>query len=121
MHMEVVRSAYDVINRKGYSNWAGGLATTYIANAVLDDTKQIMPLSTCIRGMYVDDGDKVRNDDDDAITNEKDIFLSMPCVVGANGIERIIQLPLTESEQRNLRTSANTLWNVQKDIWENII
>ena len=105
MHKEVVDSAYDVIQKKGYTNWAVGLTGSYIARAVVDDTRQIMPVSTCIRGLY---------------GIEEDIFTSMPCVVGSTGVRRVVELPLTETEEYKLRKSTATLWNMQKDIWDKI-
>lgn len=105
MHKEVVDSAYDVIQKKGYTNWAVGLTGSYIARAVVDDTRQIMPVSTCIRGLY---------------GIEEDIFTSMPCVVGSTGVRRVVELPLTETEETKLRNSTATLWKMQKDIWDKI-
>lgn len=105
MHREVMNSAYDVISKKGYTNWAVGLTGSHIARAVVDDTRQIMPVSTCVRGMY---------------GIENDIFTSMPCSVGSTGIQRVVNLPLTDSEEEKLRKSAETLWHMQKDIWDRI-
>jgi L-lactate dehydrogenase len=105
MHKEVVMSAYDVIQKKGYTNWAVGLTGSFIANAVVDDTRHIMPMSTCVRGLY---GIK------------EDIFTSMPCSVGSTGVQRLINLPLTDSEQSKLKQSTLTLWEMQKGIWNMI-
>ena len=46
IHRNVVESAGDVINKKGYTNWAVGLAVAHIAKNVLDDTLSIMSAST---------------------------------------------------------------------------
>lgn len=105
MHRQVVESAYDVIAKKGYTNWAVGLTGSYIARAVVDDTRQIMPVSTCVRGLY---------------GIEEDVFTSMPCSVGSTGIQRVVRLPLTDSEQAKLLKSTETLWKMQKDIWDKI-
>lgn len=50
MHRAVVESAGDVILKKGYTNWAVGMATVDIAKAVLGDHMGILPVSTCVRG-----------------------------------------------------------------------
>jgi L-lactate dehydrogenase len=105
MHKEVVDSAYEVIKKKGYTNWAVGLTGAHIARAVLYDTRQVMPLSTCVRGIY---------------GIEEDIFTSVPCTVGSTGIRRLVKIPLTDSEQAKLQKSAETLWGMQKDIWDKI-
>jgi L-lactate dehydrogenase len=105
MHREVVNSAYDVIEKKGYTNWAVGLTGAYIANAVLDDTRQIMPVSTCVQGMH---------------GIETEVFLSMPCGIGSNGVGQVIDLPLTPSEKHQFLNSAKTISDIQKDAWESI-
>lgn len=105
MHREVANSAYDVIQKKGYTNWAVGLTGAYIANAVLDDTRQIMPVSTCVRGIH---------------GIENDVFLSMPCGIGAQGVRRVIDLPLTGLEKDQLKHSAKTVWDIQKGVWNSI-
>eukprot|EP00980_Cylindrotheca_fusiformis_P013562 scaffold3463_cov96-Cylindrotheca_fusiformis.AAC.2 len=73
MHREVVDSAYDVINKKGYTNWAVGLTNAHIAKAVVTDTRMIMPVSTCVRGMK---------------GVENDVFVSMPAAIGSTGVVR---------------------------------
>jgi L-lactate dehydrogenase len=105
MHREVVDSAGDVIVKKGYTNWAVGLTGAYIGNAVLDDTRQIMPLSTCVRGFH-------------GIT--EDVFLSMPCSVGSHGVRRVIDLPLTQYEIDGFLKSAETVWEIQQGVWDSI-
>lgn len=107
MHRHVVESAGDVISKKGYTNWAVGLTGAYIANAVLNDTQTVMPLSTCVRGYL-----------HDIIT--EDVFLSIPCTVGAQGIRQIVDLPLSELEQEAFKLSADAVWEVQKDVWNMI-
>ncbi|KAG7351985.1 L-lactate dehydrogenase [Nitzschia inconspicua] len=105
IHQEVVNSAYDVIERKGSTNWAIGLTNAFIAKAILYDTRNIMPLSTCVRGMY---GIK------------EDVFFSVPCAVGAFGIHRAVQTWMSPSEQRKFVETAGTIWEVQKEIWNNV-
>jgi L-lactate dehydrogenase len=39
----------------------------------------------------------------------KDVYLGTPCVVGANGIERVIALPLNDEERSALHASAGVL------------
>ena len=45
MHRSVIEAAYDVIQRKGYTNWAVGLTGAYIGKAVLYDQRKIMYVS----------------------------------------------------------------------------
>jgi len=106
LHKEVVDSAYDVINRKGYTNWAIGLSAAHIAKTVVGDHHGIIPVSTCVRGMYGD--------------IENDIYTSVPCVVGSGGVKKVLELPLTDEEMLQFESSAAKLWEVQKDIWDTI-
>jgi L-lactate dehydrogenase len=104
IHRDVVESAGVVIAKKGCTNWAVGLTGAYIGNAVLDDTRQIMPLSTCVRGMH-------------GITED---VLSVPCSVGSHGVRRVIDMPLTQSEIDGFLKSAETVWKVQEGIWDKL-
>ncbi|KAL7572552.1 hypothetical protein ACA910_000373 [Epithemia clementina (nom. ined.)] len=103
MHRAVIDSAYDVIQRKGYTNWAVGLTGAYIGKAVLYDQRKIITVSTCVRGLH---------------GIEEDVFLSMPCSLGAHGVRRVVNLPMTPREIQEFQNAAKAIWKVQKDIWE---
>ena len=62
-----------------------GIATTAarMAYAVLHDEKVILPTSAELCGEYGEEG----------------LFAGVPCVIGENGAEQVVELPLTESEQ----------------------
>ncbi len=91
---EAVRnSAYHIIDYKGATYWAIGLALLRIAEAILRNENSVLTVSTLVAGEY----------------GLRDICLSLPCVVGNNGISSIIQAGLSESEQQALTASANTL------------
>ena len=76
-----------------------------IAKCVLDDARRILPVSTCVRGL------------DDI---SEDVFLSLPCVVGALGVENIIDIKLSPSEKAALQASAEKVWDIQKEIWNEL-
>lgn len=105
VHKAVVDSAYDVINLKGYTNWAIGMSTAHIAKAVLNDSRTIIPVSTCVRGLYGVDND---------------VFLSVPCNVSREGVLGVAKLPLTNSEEETFRKCAKNLWEIQEPIWDKI-
>mmetsp|Transcript_15638 Transcript_15638/g.21402 ORF Transcript_15638/g.21402 Transcript_15638/m.21402 type:complete len:428 (-) Transcript_15638:229-1512(-) len=105
MHHEVVDSAGDIIKKKGYTNWAVGMACSKISQVVLHDERRMLTVSTCVRGFH---------------GIEEDVFLSMPCVVGAGGINRVVNLPLTDWEIEKLQLSATKLWEVQSEVWDKI-
>mmetsp|Transcript_34056 Transcript_34056/g.74677 ORF Transcript_34056/g.74677 Transcript_34056/m.74677 type:complete len:361 (-) Transcript_34056:188-1270(-) len=105
IHKSVVASAYDIINLKGYTNWAIGMSTAHIAKAVLNDTRTIIPVSTCVRGLY---------------GVEDDVFLSVPCSLSTNGVQRVAVLPLNDEEQATFQKCAKGIWEVQKPIWDDL-
>jgi len=73
--------------------------------AVLNDQRRIFPVSTCVRGIQ---GIK------------EDVFLSMPCSVGAHGVRRVIDTPMTATESAEFQEAAATIWSIQKGVWDNI-
>lgn len=87
------QAAYEVINKKGATYYAIGLVITDLCEAILRDSNRVYPVSVYLENYY----------------DEGDLCISTPCVVGKKGIERVIQLPLTEEEQEHLHKSAQTL------------
>jgi len=89
----VKHAAYDIIRGKGATTYAIGLAVTNIVGAILNDEHRIMPVSTLQEGEH----------------GISDVCLSMPVVVGAGGVVRSMEVPLTGEEQRRLTASADTI------------
>jgi L-lactate dehydrogenase len=105
LHDEVFESAGDIIVKKGYTNWAVGIACANIAKHVLNDSRYIMPVTTCIRGMY---------------GVEEDVYLSVPAIIGSKGVIRVLDLPLTEGEKEGFLKSVKSVWDVQSGVWDSI-
>ena len=93
-------SAYHIIDYKGSTYYAIGLALTRISGAILRDEHSILTVSLLLQGEYDIDN----------------ICLSVPCVVGKTGVERIITASLSENEQLALKASAETLRKILDDI-----
>jgi L-lactate dehydrogenase len=91
---QVRRSAHEVVARKGHTAFAIASSVARICEAVLRDEHAVLAVSTRLSGQY---------------GGIHDVYLGTPCVVGANGIERVIELPLDENEQAALRASADVL------------
>ncbi len=89
----VRRAAPEIVKRKGYTSFAIASSVSRICEAILRDEHTVIPVSTMMRGQY-------------GVTG---VYLSTPCVVGASGVERIIELPLSEEEKAGLRASADVL------------
>lgn len=90
---DVRRSAYHIIEYKGATWFAVGLALVRIAGAILRDERSVLTVSTLLEGQY----------------RLQDVCLSVPCIVGRHGVELRIEGTLTESESEALHKSASVL------------
>ena len=81
----------ELVNLMGTSAWfAPGAAAAQMVEAIVRDQKRIFPVCAWLSGEY-------------GLNN---IYLGVPVVLGANGIERIIELDLTEAEMELVKGSA---------------
>ncbi len=95
--VEAVRdSAYHIIDYKGSTFYAIGLSLVRITGAVLRNENSVLTVSTLLQGEYGLD----------------DICLSVPCVLGKDGINDILHSDLPENEQKGLQNSADSLKNI---------
>ncbi|KAJ8248927.1 hypothetical protein GJAV_G00229270 [Gymnothorax javanicus] len=101
VHQEVVNSAYEVIRLKGYTSWAIGLSVNALVQSILKNLRSVHPVSTLVKGMHGID---------------QEVFLSVPCVLGWDGVRGVLQQPLKEKEAQQLLQSAKTLWDIQKEL-----
>uniref|UniRef100_A0A1B0GME5 L-lactate dehydrogenase n=1 Tax=Phlebotomus papatasi TaxID=29031 RepID=A0A1B0GME5_PHLPP len=98
LHKKVVESAYEVIQLKGYTSWAIGLSVASLASALLRNTHNVHAVSTLVTGEHGID---------------KEVFLSLPCVLGATGVSHIVRQILTEDETKQLQKSAELMNEIQ--------
>ena len=90
---DVVNAAYKIIEGKGATNYAIGLSGARIVEAVLRDERSILPVSSVLRGYRGLDG----------------VALSVPSVVGAGGVQRVLDVSLDAREEELLQRSAEAL------------
>lgn len=95
---ETVDSGRQVLEAKGYTNFGIAAATTLIVNSIVRNTRNTMPLSTEVAGFY----------------GLEDVCLSLPVVVGREGVHRQLPLSLNDHEQQSLHRSAEQLKSVQE-------
>lgn len=86
-------AAYRIIHDVGYTCYSIATAVSELARAIKEDSHRIFMLSTLLENYY----------------GHSNVCLSMPCVVGRNGIEKIIEIPLDEAEQEKLAKSVETV------------
>ncbi|XP_063784526.1 L-lactate dehydrogenase B chain [Pseudophryne corroboree] len=101
VHKQVVDSAYEVIRLKGYTNWAIGMSVAELSESITKNLSRVHPVSTMVKNLY-------------GIENE--VFLSLPCVLNSQGLVDVVNLKLKDSEVAQLKKSASTIWDVQKDL-----
>jgi len=93
IEQQVRDSAYHIINYKGSTQFAVGLALVRITGAILRSQNSILSVSTLVESDF----------------GIKDVCLSVPCVVTDKGVERIIESPLTADELISMSHSADVL------------
>ena len=78
----------------GTSAWyAPGASVAYLVNSILNDQKRIIPCSVLLDGEY----------------NQDDICIGVPCIIGKNGCEKIINLDLNDQEMIKFSQSAEAV------------
>ena len=98
--LETIRQAApEIVKRKGNTSYAIGLCVRRICEAILRDERMALPVSTLLQGEY----------------GIKGVYLGTPCIVGKNGIERVIELELNKTEKAGLRRSADVLRQALKE------
>jgi L-lactate dehydrogenase len=86
-------AAYEIIKRKGATYYAIGLGLVSIVETILGNYRSVLSVSTLMTGQY----------------GVSEMCLSLPCVVGANGIEEILTLNLSPLEEDGFQRSAEKL------------
>ena len=86
-------SGAEVIKKKGGAGWAVGIAIRDVIHAVLLNRKSLLPVSSLVQGAY----------------DIRDICLSVPSVVGRQGVEKHVEIKLWPKEQMALQQSAKAL------------
>ena len=93
-------AAYRIISAKGSTYYAIAEAVRRIATAIFRDESAILPVSVSVNGTY----------------NLRGLSLSLPCILGKGGVRRILEIPLSEQEERLLRHSAKRMHAVLSEI-----
>nr|WP_220477115.1 L-lactate dehydrogenase [Limosilactobacillus rudii] len=96
---QVRNKAYRIISKKGATYYGVATAIARIAKAILRDESAVLTVGCCLEGAY----------------GYNDIYIGTPAVIGAGGIESIIELPLNVLEKNEMETSVTTLKKVISD------
>ena len=93
MAHHVSQAGYRIIAGKGYTSFGIATAAVRICEAITRDERVVLPVSCLATGQF----------------GVSDIFLSLPCVIGAGGVERVLTPDLNEQEQEGFRRSASAI------------
>lgn len=96
----VKKAAYEIIERKGYTNFAIALALVRIAGSILRDENSVLTVSTLVDNYY----------------GISDVCLSVPVILNRNGVSKALKLDLDELEAEKFQSSAKVLKNVIKTL-----
>lgn len=92
----VKNSAYEIIAKKKATYYGIAVAVKRICEAIVRDEKSILPVSSMMHGLYGIEG----------------LALSMPAIVGKEGLETLVPFRLSEDEIKRLQHSAQVLKDI---------
>ena len=97
---EVKNSAYEIIAKKHATYYGIAMSVKRICEAIVRDEKSILPISSMMHGEY----------------GISDVALSMPAIVGKDGVETRGPISLNGEEEAKLKDSADTLKKVIEEL-----
>ena len=100
IYEDVKNSAYEVIAKKGATYYAIAMTVRRIVKAIIRNEHSVMPVSCYTDGHY----------------GINDVCIGIPAIVGENGIEKVLDIPLSKEENEQLLLSVDTLKNVLSEI-----
>ena len=89
----------------GTSAWyAPGASVSYLVDSILNDQKKIIPCSVFLEGEY----------------GQKDICIGVPCIIGKNGVDSILEIELDNDETEKFNKSADSV-RIMNNALDNIL
>ena len=93
----------EIVNLLGVSAWyAPGASVALMVEAILKDEKRFLPACAYLQGEY----------------GISDLYMGVPVIIGGEGVERVVELSLTEEEKALVRRSAEHVRTVLKIVQE---
>ncbi len=97
---DVQEAAAQVIQGKGATNYAVGLAVCNILECILHNENRVLPVSSLLQNYR----------------GISDVCLSVPCLVNRNGVEDTLPVPMNVDEEAGLRASADRIRSVVRGL-----
>jgi len=105
IYKQVQQAAYEIINRKKATYYGIGLSLNHLVHTIINDSRTILTVSVYQSGEYGQEG----------------LYIGVPAILSAQGVQEIIQLPLNEVDQQKFDHSCNTLKSLIKDSIDQIL
>ncbi|WP_254864486.1 malate dehydrogenase [Halovivax gelatinilyticus] len=90
---ELQESAMNVIEKKGATQWGPATGVAHTVEAILRDTGEVLPCSVTLEGEF----------------GHEDTAFGVPCKLGKDGVEEIVEWDLSEAEREQLGEAAEKL------------
>ncbi len=95
-------AAYTIIDKKGATFYGIAVSLARITKAILNDENAVLPLSIYLDGQYDLD----------------DIYIGAPAIINRQGVNQVIEIPLTDAEQEKFAYSASRLKDIMQDAFD---
>lgn len=89
-------AAYHIIDKKGATFYGIAVALARITKAIFDNENAVLPVSAYLDGEF----------------GQSDVYIGVPAVINRQGIRKIVEIPLNDSEQEKMTHSVNTVKKV---------
>lgn len=93
LQREVINGGWVTVAGKNCTEYGIASTAARVVGIILHDEKAIMPVSMELNGEY----------------GEKDIFVGVPCVIGKDGVEEVVELPLTDGEMEKFHACCESI------------
>ena len=100
LFLQVKNAAYEIIKRKGHTNYAVGLGLAKIVESIIRDENAVLTVSCLLEDYH----------------GVNDICLSVPAILNRSGIKEIIKIPLDKEEIEAFQKSAAIIKNVANSL-----
>lgn len=94
-------AAYRIIDAKGSTSYGIGMGLARITRAILQNQDVALPVSALLQGEY----------------GEENIYIGTPAIVNREGIRRVVELEISETEAQQFQHSVATLRQIQQEFF----
>lgn len=101
VHKEAVNCEAKIVNLRDKSHWGVALSCADIAGDVINSSNEVRTVSTLVKGFH-----KI----------QREVFMSLPCTIGRNGLVNVINVKTTSDERSQLLASADVLHETQMSL-----